>query len=73
MSVRCVECSNFALRGSKLACNGFGHCALKRASEFVSGVRSRECGNFRQADGNAVAARMDWLDQRRKGNANRTE
>lgn len=63
MTVQCVACTNFSLRGSELAQHGLGSCAAKRRHEYVSAVYPRECWNFARADAEREAERRAWLEK----------
>jgi hypothetical protein len=73
VTVQCVACLNFSLRGSELARHGFGNCAKKSRCEYPSAVYPRYCQQFVQADADQEAARRSWLDERGTKNADRTD
>lgn len=61
MTVQCVECSRFALRGSQLAPHGLGHCAHRPKWEHYPAERPIECPRFEAAKVEQVEARRRWL------------
>lgn len=61
MSVQCVTCSRFTLRGAPMAREGFGCCSLKKPSESVSARYPRECRSHEQAEADVVEKRVAWF------------
>jgi hypothetical protein len=66
MTVECIACRSFALRGSDLADNGFGICGLSRqeAGAYVSARYPRDCPTFSAVDAEKERKRREWLDAR---------
>jgi hypothetical protein len=65
MSVQCVSCKAFSLRGSELAEAGFGKCGFStKAGSYVSARHPRECERFSAVDSEKERKRREWLDAR---------
>lgn len=61
MTVECVTCERFSLRGAPLARSGFGLCEAKNGSVNVSATFPRKCKDHAAADGGLVEKRRVWL------------
>lgn len=71
MTVECVTCARFTLRGVDLARHGFGACTVpttrpEKAALFVSPSYPRECNSHRPAEADIVQARKEWLSKPKK-------
>lgn len=66
MTVQCVTCARFDLRGAPagLARSGFGCCEKRSKSEFVSIVYPRECQWHKDAEASVVEKRRAWVENR---------
>ena len=63
-TVQCVTCQHFTMRGSRMAHEGFGHCAKAQPYEYMSAVYERVCKSHVLLDASAIAARKEWLEGR---------
>lgn len=61
MTVECITCDRFKLRGSDLAKHGFGHCELRPRWEHYPADRPRECAHHAPAKPEQVEQRRAWL------------
>ncbi|WP_237173023.1 hypothetical protein [Paracandidimonas lactea] len=68
MTVQCIACRHFNLRGAgQMARQGFGHCALRgSAAVFQSATFERLCPRFEAVDADTVAKRTTWLNWERR-------
>jgi hypothetical protein len=64
MTVQCISCRSFSLRGgAELAPFGFGHCRLTpKGAGNVSARYPRECPKFSAADPETERKRREWLE-----------
>lgn len=62
MTVQCIACANFMMRGSRMAREGYGHCSKGRPYEYMSAVYERSCASHLQHDDKTVAERKAWLE-----------
>ena len=75
MTVECVACQWFDLRGSDLARQGFGHCGARATEQHhlqagqpskattFSAVFLRECIRHEPAASHVTAQRRAWLEK----------
>lgn len=69
MTVQCVTCDRFKLRGSDLARYGFGLCPLRPAWQFQSASYPRECAHHAPAAAEQVEQRRAWLAKKHESSA----
>lgn len=62
MTVKCIECKHWRLKGSPLAQNGFGMCdrRAEKATYYASQF-ARECPMFLAAGPDITFGRHAWL------------
>lgn len=63
MTVQCIACVHFSLKGSELAQHGFGRCALAPIWERHPATFKRECEHHRPAPAYRVEAGIKWLEK----------
>lgn len=60
--VKCVECQHWRLKGSPLAQNGFGICAMQASgATYYASTFLRNCSAFSRAGVDIVFGRHAWL------------
>jgi hypothetical protein len=63
MTVQCIACKAFSLRGSEMSADGFGHCSFSTmAGSYVSARHLRECERFSAVDAERERKRREWLE-----------
>lgn len=70
MSVQCVACKNFSLRGNcrssiGMASQGYGICSFGTVGQFQSAIFPRHCAKFAKVDAEIEAKRVQWLDKQK--------
>lgn len=65
MTVVCVDCANFRLKGSPVAKSGFGLCKFGEEWEYHSALYAKECRQYVAATDSVVAPRKEYLDDRK--------
>lgn len=67
MTVQCLTCDRFTLRGSSLAKHGAGHCALRPKHEHFGATRKHDCENHLQTTEAKMVPRRVWLAKMNSG------
>lgn len=63
MTVQCVQCTNFSLKGCPAAQHGFGNCRHDKVGNYQSARYERTCAKYSPADADVAKARMAWLEK----------
>jgi len=70
MTIQCVACKHFTLRGNcrssiGMASQGYGICSFGTVGQFQSAIFPRNCAKFSPVEVEVKAKRLAWLDKQK--------